>query len=91
MWEKLLSWVRFLWDSGQKTEQNSRHLEEAQDQIQRLAEFNKLLFVQIQHERELRGQQIDALRRELADSQKKIELRLRLKILGKLRQLPRGE
>lgn len=91
MWDKLLSWARFLWDAGQKSEQTSRQLSEAQDQIQKLAELNKFLYAQIQHERELRQQEIASLRRELADSQEKIELRLRLEISEKLRQLPRGE
>lgn len=69
MWEKLLSWARFLWDAGQKSEQNSRQLGEAQEQIQRLSELNKFLYIQLEHERELRGEQIESLRREIADSQ----------------------
>lgn len=91
MWEKLLSWTRFVWDAGQKAEQNSRQLGEAQEQIQRLAELNRILYIELEHERELRGEQIESLRRELADSQEKIELRLRLELSEKLRQLPRGE
>ncbi len=45
MWEKLLSWARFLWDAGQKSEQNSRQIGEAQEQIQRLSELNRLLYI----------------------------------------------
>ncbi len=90
MWENLLSWARFLWDAGQKSEQNSRQLGEAQEQIQKLSELNKFLYLQIEHEKELRAQQIESLRRELADAQEKTELRLRLEISEKMRQLPRG-
>ena len=91
MWEKLLSWARFLWDAGQKSEQNSRQLGEAQEQIQRLSELNKLLYIQLEHERQLRQEQIESLRREIADSQEKIELRLRLELSETLRQLPPRE
>lgn len=87
MWEKLLNWARFLWDAGQKSEQNSRQIGEAQE----LSELNRLLYIQLEHERELRQEQIKSLRRELADSQEKIELRLRLELSERLRQLPPRE
>jgi hypothetical protein len=45
----------------------------------------------LQHEREMRQEQIESLRREITDSQEKLELRLRLELSEKLRQLPRGE
>lgn len=59
--------------------------------VQMLTMQNQRLRSDSQHERELRGEQIESLRRELADSQEKTELRLRLELSEKLRQLPPRE
>ncbi len=98
MLERLTGWFGLLWDSGKSLQEHSADIKELKQQNGQLLNLVQMLAVQNQqthrdltHERELREQQIESLRRELADSQEKIELRLRLEISEKLRQLPRGE
>lgn len=62
-----------------------------EEEIERLGNELEQLSRDLKHERELRQEQINSLRRELADSQEKTELRLRLEISEKLRQLPPRE
>lgn len=98
MWERVVGWFRLLWDAGKSLEEHSAAIEELRSESQRLLSLVQVLAVEnqqlrgdLQHERELRQEQIESLRRELADSQEKIELRLRLELSEKLRQLPRGD
>lgn len=95
MMERLIGWFQLLWDAGKYLKEHGAAIEESKEEDERLLNLVQLLAVQNQqlrsdltHERELRGQQIESLRRELADSQEKIELRLRLEISEKMRQLP---
>ncbi len=98
MLERLTGWFRLLWDAGKYLQEHSAEIKASKEEETRLLNLVQLLAVQNQqlksdlnHERELREQQIESLRRELADAQEKTELRLRLEISERLRQLPRGE
>jgi predicted RNase H-like nuclease (RuvC/YqgF family) len=98
MLERLTGWFHLLWDSGKLLQEHSADIKELKQQNGQLLHLVQLLAVQnqqmsndVKHERELRQEQIDSLRRELADSQEKTELRLRLEISEKLRQLPPRE
>ena len=79
MWEKVISWLRWLWDSGQEVRHNSAAIREL-DQNQRdfleflrsvssnqndLLKDNEMLRQQLQHERELRERDIKELKMEL--------------------------
>ena len=99
MWEKLLSWVHLLWNAGVETEKNSSRIATLSESNRQLAEAFNLLVVQQQHDREMSQQRIESLEREVEvlrrslegqvrDSQEKTELRLRLEISERMRQLP---
>lgn len=98
MLERLTGWFQLLWDAGKHLQEQSAATQETKEETERVLNLVQVLAVQnqqlqndLKHERELRQQEIAALRRELADAEEKIELRLRLELSEKLRQLPRGE
>lgn len=79
MWEKVISWLHWLWDSGKEVQYNSAAIREL-DQNQRdfleflrgvssaqknLLKDNEMLRQQLQHERELRERDIRELKMEL--------------------------
>jgi len=102
MLEKVLSWLRLVWDAGVKTDKNSKDINAIQEQNQQFSESIKLLVEQRQHDREMSEsrvrlaeeriksleKEIESLRRELRDAQEKTELKMRLAISEYLRQLP---
>ena len=86
MWEKLVDWIRLLWDTGTEVKELRADVEVLQanerrtnELIRALATQNELLRRELGHEREKRADEIE-----------KIELRLRLQISEELRRLPPG-
>ena len=43
MWEKLLSWARFLWDAGEQSRRTAEISKENQKQIETLVTVNQIL------------------------------------------------
>lgn len=87
MWEKLTGWLRFLWEAGEQTQNNTLSIEKLHANDERFLEYakalaheNELLRQALQHERELRERDIIELK-----------LELRLQISEELRRLPPGE
>ena len=93
MWEKVISWVNWLWDSGKEVQthgvaikeldQNQRKFLELLSAVSRsqsdLFKDNEMLRQQLQHERELRERDIRELKTEL-----------RLQISEELRRIDKG-
>jgi SMC interacting uncharacterized protein involved in chromosome segregation len=91
MWEKLIGWLRFLWDAGKETQENGAAIQELDANQRVLIELVRTVLSQqdtlraenaalrqaLEHERELRE-------REIAN----LKLELRLQISEELRRLP---
>ena len=90
MWEKLLSWVKFLWNSGLKLDSTATQTEENSEKIERLSELMRLSLVQQEYRDQLHAQEIAALKEKFSDEIEKLELRLRLEI-ERNRQSPRAD
>lgn len=76
MLERLIGWFHLLWDAGKYLQEHSAAIKESKEDNGRLLSLVQMLAVQnqqlrgdLEHERELRQEQIESLRRELADSQ----------------------
>ena len=92
MLERLSGWFQLLWDAGKHLQEQSAATQEAKEETERVLNLVQMLAVQnqqlhndLKHERELREQQIESFRREIADSQERTVLRLRLELSEKLR------
>ena len=91
MWEKLIGWLQFLWDSGREVKDNSKAIRELRRndlelyegmralalQNELLRKDNEALRQALQHEHELRERDI-----------RELKLELRLQISEELRRLP---
>ena len=91
MWEKVIGWLRFLWDSGKETRENTAAIQELDNNQRVLIELVRTVLSQqeilradndslrqaLQHERELRERDI-----------KELKLEMRLQISEELRRLP---
>ena len=88
MWEKLASWFRFLWNSGEQVERNVADIKELQEDnrrltllVQALIDQNERLVAEtrqsLTHERELRESGL-----------RELKLELRLQLSEELRRLP---
>ncbi len=83
MLEQLWDWARLLWNAGTDTAKNAEQLKVVQDEVAQLTELVQILAVKnAQLEREM--EHLRALHRKDLE----IELRLRLELSEKLRQLP---
>ena len=98
MWERLISWFRAAWDMSKTLESHSESFrdlrqndEDSMKLMQALIISNQHLTDELRHERELRQTEVAALRRELAQVQENLGLRLRLELSEALRQLPPKE
>jgi len=96
--ERLIGWFRFVWDAGKTLELHSESFKELRQSdndtlgaVQVLAIQNQQLRDELRHERELPQTEVAALRREKAQVQENLELRLRLELSEALRQLPPKE
>lgn len=84
MWQKLIDLARFAWDLGEDTRQNSKKIGELQEENEELTRTLQLAVFEIQRLRDEMGH----LKLKVTDEQEKLELRLRLELSEKLRQLP---
>lgn len=80
MWEKLLSWSKFLWNAGEELESTSTQTKENTAQLERVSEAIRLSWVQQEHRDQMHAQEMAALKEKLLDEIEKLELRLRLEI-----------
>jgi len=76
--------ARFAWNIGEDTRQNSQKISELQEENEDLTHTLQLAVFEIQRLRD----EMSHLRLKVSDEQEKMELRLRLEISEKLRQLP---
>ena len=84
MLERLSGWLRLLWDSSRILQEHTESIEASKAREERFVALAQTLLVQnrelkreVEHERELRKKELENL-----------ELRLKLEIAEKLRQLP---
>ncbi len=84
MLKEIWASFRVLWNNGADTAKNADHIKNVEDELSQLSELVQILAVRdAQHERELTHQ------RELHQKElENVELRLRLELSEKLRQLP---
>ncbi len=86
MWQKLADLARVVWDNGAQTRRNTEAIAEMRAQ---LAEVTETLRLVISELRLLRAE-IEHLKDNERHEREKMELRLRLEVSEKLRQLPTG-
>jgi len=91
MWEKLLSWVKFAWDSGAKLEATAVKTDKNTELIVQFSEAMRLLVVEQNYRDQLHAQEMAAFAQKFSDEIEKLELRLRLEIERSRQSPPRDD
>jgi len=91
MWERLLSWSKFLWNSGEQLDATSKQTKSNTEQLSEFSEAMRLLVVEQNYRDQLHAQEMAALKEKLLDEIEKLELRLRLEMERNRQLLPRDD
>ena len=95
MLERLSGWLRLLWDSSRILQEHTQSIESSKQREVKFVEVAQFLLAQVQHlereldaEREARKTEMEHERELRKKDLENLELRLKLEISEKLRQLP---
>jgi len=91
MWEKLLNWAKFAWDSGAKLDSTAAKTDRNTELIVQFSEAMRLLVVEQKFRDQLHAQEMATLTQKFSDELEKLELRLRLEIERGRQWSPRDE
>jgi len=80
MWERLLNWAKFVWDSGAKLESTATKTDRNTELIVQFSEAMRRLVLEQNYRDQMHAQEMAALKEKLLDEIEKLELRLRLEI-----------
>lgn len=91
MWESIVGWIRFLWEAGKQTEENTTQIRQLRDNDGRLFQVVQALAVEnelLRKEHEQMRENPNHLRELHERDVRELELKLRLQVSEELRRLP---